>query len=89
MANLDANAAQGKVASGKVASGKIAPGDTAQGKREWLFPVILGVLLAGSVISFAMAFVGRVAIPHQEVKISGDHNRASPGTASVERTRLP
>jgi hypothetical protein len=45
-------------------------------KRDWLFPVILGVLLAGSAISFALAYVGRV-IPHQEIKIQSDHGRVS------------
>jgi len=55
-----------------------------EAKREWLFPVILGTLLAGSVISFAMAFVGNV-IPHKELKTSSDHNRVSP--AALVRPR--
>ena len=52
-------------------------------KRDWLFPVILGLLLAGSVGSFALAFTGRI-VQHQELKISSDHGRASPGTAALE-----
>jgi hypothetical protein len=55
-------------------------GGTAEpGKRDWLFPVILGVLLAGSAISFALAYVERVT-PHQEIKFSSDHSRTSPVT---------
>jgi hypothetical protein len=52
-------------------------------KRDWLFPVILGVLLAGSAISFALAFVERIAPPHQELKLPNDHARASPATDKV------
>jgi|HubBroStandDraft_6_1064221.scaffolds.fasta_scaffold366032_2 hypothetical protein len=52
------------------------------GKRDRLFPVILGVLLAGSAISFALAFVERVT-PHQEVKVSSDHSKASPATDKI------
>jgi hypothetical protein len=48
-----------------------------QAKRDRLFPVILGILLAGSVISFALAYVGQV-VPHQEVKSSAEHIRISP-----------
>jgi hypothetical protein len=54
-------------------------------KREWLFPVILGVLLAGSVISFALAFV-EAPPPHQETKSSAEHLRVSPSN-STERQR--
>jgi hypothetical protein len=52
-------------------------------KRDWLFPVILGILLAGSVISFALAFAGRI-VPHQEIKIQSDHGRTSLVTPSAE-----
>ena len=52
-------------------------------KREWLFPIILGLLLAGSAVSFALAFVGRV-IPHQEMKNPSDHGRVSLRRPTVE-----
>jgi hypothetical protein len=54
-------------------------------KPDRLFPVILGVLLAGSVISFALAYVGHV-VQHQELKIPADHDRAplSPSAAATE-----
>jgi hypothetical protein len=53
-------------------------------KRDWLFPVILGLLLAGSVVSFTLAFVGRI-VPHQEIKIPSDHGRISLGRPPVEQ----
>jgi hypothetical protein len=58
-------------------------------KRDWLFPAILGALLTLSVVSFALAFVERV-VPHQELKISADHERApalgAPTTDRLHRT---
>jgi hypothetical protein len=56
-----------------------ADGAATNGKRDWLFPVILGLLLAGSAVSFALAFVQHIT-PHQELKISSDHNRPAAAT---------
>jgi hypothetical protein len=53
-------------------------------KREWLFPIILGLLLAGSAASFALAYAGRI-VPHQETKISSDHARVAPASLTGEQ----
>jgi hypothetical protein len=63
-------------------------GEEIETKREWLFPVILGVLLAGSVISFALAFV-EAPPPHQEAKSTLEHLRTAPAANSTERQRAP
>src|SRR5260370_140946 len=56
-------------------------------KRDWLFPTILGTLLAGSVISFALAWTGHV-VQHQELKMSADHLRAAPSAATPAADKL-
>jgi hypothetical protein len=53
-------------------------------KREWLFPIILGLLLAGSAGSFALAYVGRI-VQHQEAKTASDHTRVSPASLAVDQ----
>ena len=54
-------------------------------KRDWLFPVILGTLLSGCVVSFAMAWNGRV-VQHVELKMSASHSRIlSPSTPTADR----
>ncbi|MBV9752211.1 MAG: hypothetical protein JO188_06795 [Hyphomicrobiales bacterium] len=42
-------------------------------KRDWLFPAILATLLAGSAISFVLAYAGGHIVPHQELRITSDH----------------
>ena len=42
-------------------------------ERDWLFPAILATLLAGSAISFGLAYAGGHILPHQELRISAEH----------------
>ena len=49
-------------------------------ERDWLFPAILATLLAGSAISFALAYAGGHIVQHQELKISAEHSCASRGS---------
>jgi hypothetical protein len=61
---------------------------TRDSKRDWLFPIILGALLSGSMVSFAMAWVQRT-VPHFEVKTATDHDKVSvqgPKTDKIIRT---
>ena len=51
-------------------------------ERDWLFPAILATLLAGSAISFALAYAGGHIVPHQELKFTSDHT--TPHGGSVE-----
>ena len=61
---------------------------TRDSKRDWLFPIILGALLSGSMVSFAMAWVQRT-VPHIEMKTATDHDKVSvqgPKTDKIIRT---
>jgi hypothetical protein len=42
-------------------------------ERDWLFPAILATLLAGSAISFVLAYAGGHIVQHQELRLSSDH----------------
>jgi hypothetical protein len=48
-------------------------------ERDWLFPAILATLLAGSAISFALAYAGGHIVQHQELRISSDHTAPRAG----------
>ncbi|MBV9569082.1 MAG: hypothetical protein JO172_13185 [Hyphomicrobiales bacterium] len=48
-------------------------------KRDWLFPAILVTLLAGSAISFALAWAGGHIVQHQELHLTLDHTAPRTG----------
>ena len=45
-------------------------------ERDWLFPAILATLLAGSAISFSLAYASGHIVQHQELRLTSDHSSA-------------